>query len=161
MTPSPTTPAPLPKTCAGSWPVRDRSTSSIPRSSKSDVSAPQPTIVATSIGLQPDGPHLGSMRPGPSFTLAAELVGAGAHPKICIIGTATGDDAARLTVAHNAFSKLGMISSHLTLFPMPNVPDMRAHLLAQDVIWVSGGSTANLLSLWRLHGLDVILRECW
>jgi peptidase E len=33
--------------------------------------------------------------------------------------------------------------------------------LAQDVIWVGGGSTANLLALWRLHGLDVILRECW
>jgi peptidase E len=24
-----------------------------------------------------------------------------------------------------------------------------------------GGSTANLLALWRLHGLDQILRECW
>ena len=38
---------------------------------------------------------------------------------------------------------------------------VRAHLLAQDVIWVGGGSTANLLALWRLHGLDVVLRECW
>ena len=26
---------------------------------------------------------------------------------------------------------------------------------------MGGGSTANLLALWRLHGLDVILRECW
>ena len=72
-----------------------------------------------------------------------------------------GDDSTRLAAAHNAFSKLGFVSSHLTLFPMPNVPDMRAHLLAQDVIWVGGGSTANLLALWRLHGLDVTLRECW
>jgi cyanophycinase-like exopeptidase len=54
-----------------------------------------------------------------------------------------------------------MISSHLTLFPMPNIADIRAHLLGQDVIWVGGGSTANLLALWRLHGLDAILRECW
>ena len=53
------------------------------------------------------------------------------------------------------------MSSHLTLFPMPNYPDVRAHLLAQDIIWVGGGSTANLLALWRLHGLDEMLQECW
>jgi len=53
------------------------------------------------------------------------------------------------------------VSSHLTLFPMPNYPDVRAHLLAQDIIWVGGGSTANLLALWRLHGLDEMLQECW
>ena len=102
-----------------------------------------------------------NLRPGPSYRFAADLAGAGDHPRLCIIATAVGDDAARLAAAHNAFSKLGFISSHLTLFPMPNVPDVRAHLLAQDVIWVGGGSTANLLALWRLHGLDVVLRECW
>ena len=26
---------------------------------------------------------------------------------------------------------------------------------------MSGGSTANLLALWRLHGLDVMLRKAW
>jgi len=125
------------------------------------VSARQPTIIATSIGFQSDGPDPQNLRPGPSYQLAAELAQAGGHPRICIIATAVGDDSPRLAAFHNAFAKLGMVSSHLTLFPMPNVPDVRAHLLAQDVIWVSGGSTANLLALWRLHGLDTILRECW
>jgi peptidase E len=125
------------------------------------VAARQPTIIATSIGLQAEGPDPMNLRPGPSYRLAAELARAGDHPRLCIVATAVGDDSPRLAAAHNAFSKLGFISSHLTLFPMPNVPDVRAHLLAQDVIWVGGGSTANLLALWRLHGLDLILRECW
>ena len=42
---------------------------------------------------------------------------------------------------------------------MPTVADMRAHLLAQDVVWVGGGSVANLLAVWRVHGLDEIFRE--
>jgi peptidase E len=124
------------------------------------VAARQPTIVATSIGFQAEGPDT-NLRPGPSYRMAADLAGAGQHPRLCMLATATGDDAPRLAMAHNAFAKIGFISSHLSLFPMPNIGDMRAHLLSQDVIFVGGGSTANLLALWRLHGLDVILRECW
>jgi peptidase E len=30
-----------------------------------------------------------------------------------------------------------------------------------DVIWVGGGSVANLLALWRLHGVDAAMREAW
>jgi peptidase E len=32
-------------------------------------------------------------------------------------------------------------------------------LLEQDVVYVGGGSTANLLAVWRLHGLPEILAE--
>ena len=39
--------------------------------------------------------------------------------------------------------------------------DLRAFVLSQDVIYVGGGSTANLLAVWRVHGLDAILREAW
>ncbi|HWE66410.1 MAG TPA: peptidase E [Acidimicrobiales bacterium] len=125
------------------------------------MTAAQPTIIATSIGFQSDGDAPWNLRPGPTFELAAELARAGPTPRICLIPTAGGEDTAYLAADHHAFSKLGMISSHLTLFPMPNVADIRSHLLAQDVIWVGGGSTANLLALWRVHGLDVTLRECW
>ena len=38
---------------------------------------------------------------------------------------------------------------------------VRAHLLAQDVIVVEGGSVVNLMALWRAHGLRQIMRECW
>jgi len=51
-------------------------------------------------------------------------------------------------------------ASHLQLFTMPNV-DPAEHLLAQEVIWVGGGSVVNLLAVWRAHGLDAIMREAW
>ena len=35
------------------------------------------------------------------------------------------------------------------------------HLAEQDVIYVSGGNTANALAVWRLHGVDVALRDAW
>jgi peptidase E len=37
--------------------------------------------------------------------------------------------------------------------------DLRAFLLEQDILYVGGGNTANLLALWRLHGVDEILLE--
>ncbi|HEY0693705.1 MAG TPA: Type 1 glutamine amidotransferase-like domain-containing protein, partial [Kribbella sp.] len=51
--------------------------------------------------------------------------------------------------------------SVLTLFTKPNVTDVRKHLLAQDVVWVGGGSVVNLMAVWRAHGLPEILHECW
>ena len=50
--------------------------------------------------------------------------------------------------------------SHLSLFTMPN-REPREHLLAQDVVYVGGGSTPNMLAVWRVHGIDEILREAW
>jgi peptidase E len=44
---------------------------------------------------------------------------------------------------------------------MPNVVDATEHLLAQDVVWVFGGSVAGLLAMWRLLGYDEALRAAW
>ncbi|SRR6266536_759413 len=50
--------------------------------------------------------------------------------------------------------------SHLEFFPWPPA-DLRELALAQDVIYVGGGNTANMLAIWRVHGFDAILREAW
>jgi peptidase E len=83
------------------------------------------------------------------------------RPRVCYVGTAMGDAADVTLMFYDAVRDLDARPSHLALFPMPNVPDVRAHLLAQDLIYVSGGSVANLLAVWRTHGLDDILREAW
>lgn len=116
-------------------------------------------ILATSSGGFVADDRYGA-RPGPLLRYAVELSGASA-PRLCALHTATGDDAARRAGWYAAVAGAGWRPSHLALFPMPNVDDLREHLLAQDVIDVGGGSVANLLALWRLHGVDVALREAW
>src|SRR5215216_1833562 len=123
--------------------------------------ASAPTIVATSMGFASRGRGPYDWSPGPAFGLMTELAGAPERPRLCYLGTATGDDPARLGGVYGAFAGSAVQVSHLSLFTMPTVADMRAHLLAQDVVWVGGGSVANLLAVWRVHGLDEIFHQVW
>jgi len=41
------------------------------------------------------------------------------------------------------------------------VEDLEGHLLRQDIVYVGGGNTVNLLAVWRGHGLDEYLRQAW
>jgi peptidase E len=125
------------------------------------VPANIPTIVATSIGV-PVRPRLAlDRRDLAIYRLALDLAQPRDMPRMCYLASATGDAAESLVRAYLAFSELEVRLSHLSLFPMPNVEDVRGHLLRQDLIWVGGGSVVNLLAIWRAHGLDQILRECW
>jgi peptidase E len=83
------------------------------------------------------------------------------RPRLCYVGTASGDAAIGQAAFYAACAGEEVQPTHLQLFPMPNVDDPRAHLLAQDVIWVTGGSVVNLLALWRAHGLDEVMRAAW
>jgi peptidase E len=123
--------------------------------------ATAPTVLASSIGFDSRGRGPYDWAPGPVFDLAFELAGRPDRPRICYLGTATGDDPARVGAFYGAFTGRGVDASHLSLFTMPTVADVRSHLLAQDVVWVGGGSVANLLAVWRAHGLDAVFREAW
>jgi peptidase E len=93
---------------------------------------------------------------------AVDLAGVNGHaPRVCFLGTACGDDSRLIATFYDNAWRQKWAASHVALFPMPNVDDLREHLLTQDVIWVWGGSVAGLLALWRLHGLDTILGEAW
>jgi peptidase E len=83
------------------------------------------------------------------------------EPRLCAVNTAAGDDPRWTLLMYDSFVGYPARVSHLALFPMPNVRDPEDLLLSQDVIFVGGGSVANMLAVWRVHGLDVIMRKAW
>jgi peptidase E len=96
------------------------------------------------------------------FAVGLAPVGAGARKRLCYLPTAVGDSkeaVAFYTAAMQGWPDIEF--SALRLFTQPSVPDVRGHLLGQDVIWVEGGSVVNLMAVWRAHGLPQIMRECW
>ena len=125
------------------------------------MTADQPTILATSAFFEGGERGTFDRRPGRIHRFAAELANAARRPRICFLTQAVGDDPEAIGLHYAAFAGTEFVASHLQLFPMPNVDDVRSHLLNQDVIWVHGGSVANLCAVWRVHGLDRILHEAW
>ncbi len=115
-------------------------------------------IVASSGGFVGTG-LWGVMRPGRIFTRALELSGSD-RPRVLFILTASGDDPQYLAAMYSALADTDCDVDHLALFPQPNRPVDEA-IDKADVVWVGGGSVANLLALWRLHGVDTALRRAW
>jgi peptidase E len=98
-------------------------------------------------------------RPGRTFLRALELTGK-ERPRIVLVMTASGDDPTYLSQMYSALSDASCDVDHLALFTQPN-RDPAEMLPSADLIWVGGGSVANLLALWRLHGVDTAMREAW
>ena len=122
------------------------------------MTAPTPRILATSGGFRPTE-RWGVLEPAGLMREALRLTGKD-RPKVAFVLTASGDDRSYLARMYGAFRGWSVDVTHLELFSQPNA-DPRDLLLGQDVIWVGGGSVANLLAVWRVHGLDAIMREAW
>ena len=118
-------------------------------------------ILATSGGFLPSDTGPFHWRRGPLIEHALHLAGRPRPAAFLLRRHRRGDSLNGTAGFYRAFAGSDVRASPPRAVRMPNVPDVRAHLLAQDVIWVGGGSVANLLAVWRVHGLDEILRECW
>ena len=89
-----------------------------------------------------------------------------ARPRVCFVPTASGDADHYVVRFYRAFAAARCEPSHVSLFRRDRGAgavegDLAAHLLAQDLIYVGGGSVLSLLGTWRAHGLDAVLAEAW
>jgi dipeptidase E len=84
------------------------------------------------------------------------------HPRICLLPTASGDAEGQIASFRQSVGDLPCRPSDVSLFRLEGERlAVREHLLQQDVIYVGGGSMRNMLAIWRIHGIDRILREAW
>lgn len=88
-------------------------------------------------------------------------------PRICFLPTASADSAAYLVQFYRAFSGRA-VATDLTFSDPSSLPRRPSHsseladfVAEQDILYVGGGNTVNLLATWRAHGLDKILRNAW
>src|SRR3954469_4621586 len=87
------------------------------------------------------------------------------RPKVCFLPTASGDADHYIVRFYRAFAARAD-ASHVSLFRRERSGgavegDLERHLLAQDLIYVGGGSVVSLLGTWRAHGVDAMLRRAW
>ena len=85
-----------------------------------------------------------------------------AVPRICFLPTASGDPREQVTRFYERFGDWPCEPSTLSLFHLGRDRiDPVAHILAQDALYVGGGSMRNMLAIWREHGIDEAMRTAW
>lgn len=82
------------------------------------------------------------------------------RPRICFVPTAAGDSTQYMVRFFEAFPARSFDTSVLELFGR-RVKDVGEFLGDQSIIYIGGGNTANMLSIWRTHGVDIALRDAW
>lgn len=81
-------------------------------------------------------------------------------PKICFLPTASGDSKNYVKRFYNFFEKENCEPVHLPLFKA-TITNLEEFILNQDIIYVGGGNTKNMLAIWKDWGLDDILKKAY
>jgi peptidase E len=79
---------------------------------------------------------------------------------VLFLPTASGDSADYLLTFYRQLGGVDCEPSHLALFDRTS-DDPAEVIAAQDVVIVGGGNTANMLAIWRVHGVDRALRDAY
>jgi dipeptidase E len=81
------------------------------------------------------------------------------RPRVLFVPTASAESRDYVVQCFDAFKDRAELS-HLDFFPWPPA-ELRDFVLGHDLIYAGGGNTANMLAIWREHGMDEIVREAW
>jgi dipeptidase E len=83
-------------------------------------------------------------------------------PRILFLPTASGDANAQINAFQARFAGRTCVPEHLSLFRLREERrSLQDIVLAQDIVYVSGGSMRNLLAIWNAHELDRLLVQAW
>ncbi len=83
-----------------------------------------------------------------------------ARPKICFIPTASGDAQVCIDQFYTFFKKQNCEPSYLSLFK-GSTSEIESFVLEQDILYVGGGNTRNLIALWKEWQLDQMIRKAY
>ena len=82
------------------------------------------------------------------------------EPRVLFLPTASGDSAFYSSLFRMCFAGRAGELTVLELFDR-TVDDIDGLVRDQDLIVVGGGNTANMLAIWRVHGVDRALRAAY
>jgi dipeptidase E len=80
------------------------------------------------------------------------------RPRVALLATAHADDDWGIARLYEALSDDASLDP-VRLHAIPERP--RERIAAADAVLVSGGNTANMLAVWRVHGVDEELAAAW
>lgn len=84
------------------------------------------------------------------------------EPRILFLPTASGDTTTQINAFYARFGGRACVPRHVSLFRLGELESsLEEIVLAQDIVYVGGGSMRNLLAIWRAHQLDRVLIRAW
>jgi peptidase E len=75
------------------------------------------------------------------------------RPRVCFVPTAAGDAVGYIDRFFETFPDEVCEPTYLSLFSR-KIDDLAGFLREQDLVYVGGGNTVNLLAVWRAQGMD-------
>lgn len=84
------------------------------------------------------------------------------NPQICYLPTAGADQPEPIVAWYETLNDLDCRPRHLRLINnSSNLQNLEQQLLAMDAIYVGGGNTLHMLTIWKLLGVDAIMRKAY